>query len=361
MLYENRLYTFLRKKRKQDTPKVSIYMPTHRTSPQNKQDPIVFKNLVKQAEKELASKYSEELWKPIIEKLNEIQSDTVNFWQHTKEGLVIFVSAEELELFYLRQEQEEIVIVGTDYHVIPLIGSYQAAVPAYLVSLSRDSIDLYTIDQYSYERYETDSIKTSFYELYDDMDYRGENRVSNPSAGSPNMYHGLHTKSDMIEKDRDIYFRYLDKAFNLLVKETSSKILLAGTSENIAAFRKIAKGSFYLNYSINQPIQSLNDKAIKKELTKALTPTFDKEQEKVISRLNIAIRENKTTSIINEIEKMVDTGQVAELVINQLLISKGDQILDRALTKTIQMGSHVSVIGVSEEIISAPYTAILRK
>jgi hypothetical protein len=42
----------------EQNPCFSLYMPTHRTHPENQQDPIRFKNLVRQMEESLLQKYS---------------------------------------------------------------------------------------------------------------------------------------------------------------------------------------------------------------------------------------------------------------------------------------------------------------
>ena len=41
----------------EDEPCISLYQPTHRYSPENKQDPIVFKNLIREIENLLKQKY----------------------------------------------------------------------------------------------------------------------------------------------------------------------------------------------------------------------------------------------------------------------------------------------------------------
>lgn len=48
-------------------PRVSIYMPTHRQSPDNKQDPILYKNSVAEAKKMLEEKFSGEETGPILQ------------------------------------------------------------------------------------------------------------------------------------------------------------------------------------------------------------------------------------------------------------------------------------------------------
>jgi hypothetical protein len=51
-------------------PSVSILAPTHRTSPDNKQDPIRVKNLVTEAKNRLLSEFSAREMEPLFTKLD---------------------------------------------------------------------------------------------------------------------------------------------------------------------------------------------------------------------------------------------------------------------------------------------------
>lgn len=60
-------------------PCLSIYMPTHRKHPENLQDIILFKNLVRQIEKSLLQKYSVGEVQKHLEPLEALAADN-NTW-----------------------------------------------------------------------------------------------------------------------------------------------------------------------------------------------------------------------------------------------------------------------------------------
>jgi hypothetical protein len=69
---------------------VSVYLPTHRALPEARQDPIRFKNLLREAESELASR---SLRAPeIAELLKPAQNllDDPLFWWYQAAGLAVF-------------------------------------------------------------------------------------------------------------------------------------------------------------------------------------------------------------------------------------------------------------------------------
>ena len=72
MTNTERLYAFLDKHYKVDSPRISLYMPTHRKSPDNKKDSILFKNLILEAEYALAGRYHRRDWEPVVAHLRRI-------------------------------------------------------------------------------------------------------------------------------------------------------------------------------------------------------------------------------------------------------------------------------------------------
>src|SRR5690625_7431837 len=67
---------------------LSLYQATHRSHPDNTQDPIRFKNLVKTLANALDSSQQE-----MLKTFHDL-ADNFNFWQHTLDGLPIFANAE---------------------------------------------------------------------------------------------------------------------------------------------------------------------------------------------------------------------------------------------------------------------------
>ena len=72
----------------QDYPSISVLAPTHRTSPANKRDPIVVKNLVAEGLERLHGEFKKRDVAPLVQNLNKLV-DQVD-WEHNLEGLALF-------------------------------------------------------------------------------------------------------------------------------------------------------------------------------------------------------------------------------------------------------------------------------
>src|SRR5690625_6442335 len=79
---------------RQEGPCLSLYQATHRSHPDNAQDPIRFKNLVKELEQSLSSKYHKNEYEPLLEPFHRLAADE-HFWQHTLDGLAIIAKKDE--------------------------------------------------------------------------------------------------------------------------------------------------------------------------------------------------------------------------------------------------------------------------
>ncbi|MEH2450193.1 MAG: hypothetical protein V7K20_02360 [Nostoc sp.] len=96
-------------------------MPTHPAGPEMRQDPIRFKNLVKEAETRLIDAGLEQKEAIVLlEKSHEI--DTQEFWeQMAKQGLAIFISENIFRYYTLPIDFQELVVVTDRFQIKPLL------------------------------------------------------------------------------------------------------------------------------------------------------------------------------------------------------------------------------------------------
>jgi hypothetical protein len=69
-------------------PCLSLYQPTHRRHPENQQDPIRFRNLVKALEASLRQKYPVVEVRLLLEPFEALAHED-DFWNHTLDGLAV--------------------------------------------------------------------------------------------------------------------------------------------------------------------------------------------------------------------------------------------------------------------------------
>jgi hypothetical protein len=77
------------------SPGISIFLPTHRAGQDAQQDPIRFKNLLREAEKQfLDNGMGPREVSALLQPAQALLDDS-NFWNHQREGLAVFMAADD--------------------------------------------------------------------------------------------------------------------------------------------------------------------------------------------------------------------------------------------------------------------------
>lgn len=119
---------------------VTIILNTHRTLPDNEKDPIVLKNLIKEAETRLTAECDQQLSHIITDKLNVLAS-SINH-RHNLESLVLFANEQIAEYTRLPIAVEDRVIVDKTFATRDLIRALHKENEYYVLVLSRDKARL---------------------------------------------------------------------------------------------------------------------------------------------------------------------------------------------------------------------------
>jgi hypothetical protein len=123
-------------------PCVSLYQTTHRQHPENQQDPIRFRNLIKETAKTLHSTYPADVVSALIEPLTDLASDEA-FWNHSLDGLAIFAAPGVCQVFGLQRVVPELTVVADSFHTKPLRRFLQSMDRYQLLALSLQGAQLY--------------------------------------------------------------------------------------------------------------------------------------------------------------------------------------------------------------------------
>ena len=92
---------------------LSLYQPTHRRHPENQQDPVRFRNLVKALEESLAQKYPKREVQRLLEPFRAIAGDR-NFWNRTLDGLAVLAAPGMVRVYRLQRPVGELAVVAGD-------------------------------------------------------------------------------------------------------------------------------------------------------------------------------------------------------------------------------------------------------
>ena len=226
---------------------VSLYQTTHKSSPENLQDQIRFKNLIQEIKSSLEKDYSREEVENIMKVFNDIAEDRI-FWNNTTEGLAILANKDNCVVYKLNREVEELAIVANNFHIKPLIRNFQSADNYHILGITRNDFNIYEGNRYGIEMIELDedtpkTLKEVLGDEYTEPHLEA-GRYSGGATGSP-AFHGHGGRKDEIEVDTERYFRYIDKfIIDNFSSEMRLPLILVALDEHQGEFRSLSKNNY---------------------------------------------------------------------------------------------------------------------
>lgn len=309
---------------------ISIYLPTHTTHPDNKKDPIVFKNLVKKAEASLIEKYSENEIEPILETLDALHEDQ-EFWQYNSQGLAIFYAEGLFYIIKIHQPVEKLAIVADSFHTKPLRKYLQSVYRYHVLGLTRDSIKLFEGNRHSMVEVPLpeDIPRTIEEALGEELT---DEHVTVASYGGirgegSDMHHGHGGKKDQVEIDEERYFRAVSKAITEnYSKPTNLPLIVAALTEYHNLYQSVSKNHLLHAQGIEIDPTSVSTDKLAELAWAVMEPQYIKMLDDLTNQFELAQANGKGSSDIQEVSSAIASGKVDTLMIEE------DRVISKRIT-----------------------------
>ncbi len=119
-----------------EPPCLSLYQATHRRNPENLQDPIRYKNLLKALEESLRGRYTTKDTASLLDPFHRLAANK-EFWNHTWDGLAVLGAAGVFRIIKLQRPVAELAVAANSFHIKPLLRILQSADRYQVLSLNR--------------------------------------------------------------------------------------------------------------------------------------------------------------------------------------------------------------------------------
>ncbi len=285
----------------EEGPFISLYQPTHRHSPANRQDPIVYKNLIKKIEDSLKQGFTKREIEPIMKPFYELADDKP-FWNHTLDGLAILANKNGGIIYQLQRPVKELAVVADSFHIKPLIRIFQSADRYQVLGLNRNQFTIYEGDRYGLAEVRlTKGTPTTITEILGD-EYNEKYFTSGTYAGPSGVgaFHGHGGKKEEQDKIVEKFFRQVDKyVTESISKESKLPLMLVALDEYHTIFQNISRNPYLqknriiIDYTVLTP-DKLNEIAwsemeqVYLDKTKELVESFQIAQSKHMASDDIA-------------------------------------------------------------------------
>lgn len=208
----------------QSYPSVSILLTTHRTAPENQQDPIRVKNLVEQAKERLQQNFSDRELSPVLEQLEQAV-ESIDY-PHTLDGLALFANHELYRVYYHPFSFRDRVVVDENFATRDLVFALNRTPRYWVLALSEQSTRLFTGVLDSLEEVRTKAFP---------LTHGGPGGGSNLPGGQ-----GINTSAYRDDAHRQ-FFRDVDQAFQPLMAEEPLPLVLVGIDRYFSFFNEVSE------------------------------------------------------------------------------------------------------------------------
>ena len=234
----------------QEHPCVSLFMPAYRVEAEQAQNPIRFKNLLKEAKERLKDagyreQEVEELLAPAQARLGEER-----FWHNQSDGLAVFLTPSSVRFYRLPVHFEEIVTVGERFHLKPLFPLIASNNLFYILALSQNQVRLFQGTHYSIGEIEAEEIPGSITEalFYDDPErqLQGHTGTLTQDGRHDQVFHGqgrgAGDTDDAAARPNDAlrrFFQKVDSGVQERLDGERAPLVLAGVEYYLPIYRDV--------------------------------------------------------------------------------------------------------------------------
>lgn len=232
------------------SPCLSLYQPTHRSHPDNAQDPIRFGNLVKQLGESLAQQYPQRDIKSLLEPFEALAVDQ-EFWNYSGDGLAVLASPDMFRAYKLQRPVSELAVVADSFHIKPLLRMVQSADDYQILALSREEVKLFQGNRDGLYEVELPPAFPRTLDAVVDVDENKPQPIRTHSAATGGAQHGAASRADLVKRDVERFFRAVDRAMLAeYSREQRLPVVLLALPENQGDFRRISRNPLLLEQGL---------------------------------------------------------------------------------------------------------------
>lgn len=270
---------------------ISFYMPIVRAGTEVQQNPIRFRNLLRQAESRLEKL---EVRVPDIEALlapAQALLDDPAIWRGIGDGLAVFLSPEEVTYYHLPVRFDELVVVKERFHIKPLLPLISGDGRFYVLALSQEEVRLLEGSRYSVSEVELAGVPESLSEaLQLDESDRQQLRAVGKSQGT--IFQGAGESRDTNVKQIRRFFQRVDRGLRELIADKQVPLVLASVDYLLPIYRDANSYPHLLDEGLTGNPEMLSAKDLHKRAWALVGPQFSRDQDEQIAQYRKLVGKN---------------------------------------------------------------------
>jgi hypothetical protein len=300
-------------------PSVSIFLPTHRAGQDIGQDPIRFKNLLRQVERRLLdSGMGRRTLRTFLQPAQALLDDTP-FWSYQHDGLAVFVAAGDFHTYQLPFRPEELAVVAQTYYVKPILPLFTNNGHYYILAISQNEVRMlegtrHTVGQIDLPEGTPQSLNEAL--ASDDPERQLQFHTGTSQGGMRDgVFHG-HGPGDEEQKVQiERYLNLVDAGLRQVFREQQAPLVLAGVDYLLPIYRQVSEYAHVMEEGIPGSPEHLRPEELQARAWPIVEPYFRKEMGQVLAHYEALAGTGRTADRIEEIVPAAFYGRIDKLVL----------------------------------------------
>jgi hypothetical protein len=366
-------------------PCVSLFLPTHPGSREQRQDAIRLRNMADGATEKLIA---QGLRRPdatrIAQKIEGLSQDA-EFWGQRSAGMSCFAAGDFFAAYHVPVRLEERLVVGERFSIKPLLPLLHADARFFVLALTQDSARLFEATEHAMRELELPEIALVEVDGADrTLQYHSQHApaIGGQGGRSEAIFHGHGGPADRAKPDMSHFFGRVDDAVRKLLPNDRSPLVLACVGYLAPLYESASSHTGLLTANVSGSPERMPLDELRQRAWETVEPHFRQHQDQAISRFR-ENRNDRTSDDIRQVVLSAEEGRVDTLFIKprfeqwgrvdfanlnvELVDSNGDgeigkgqvDLLDFAASRTLANRGEVFAVNEIPDTTS-PVAAILR-
>jgi len=302
---------------------ISLFMPTYKAGKEIKQNKIRFKNLIREAGRELrVLGLRDTEVKSFLVPAKSLLDSTL-FWQHQSESLALFLSDKGFYYYSIPYSIKEMLFTSDRFHIKPILPLLKAGQRFYILSLDLHKVKIFQATTYNIHEIPSGALLGGIDEIIKYEESQEHSQFHTGALGKespgrrPAMFHGHGGYKDYKKIDIKQFCQKIDKILHKILKDESAPLILAGTDYICSLYREINTYPSSPEDNIKAD-QQADPETLKKEALNIVKPVFEKERKEGEDLFN---QLKHTDRVSNDLKKIVPSAYNGKI---QLLFASGN-------------------------------------
>lgn len=296
-------------------PCVSIYLPINHADPTGKENPVRYRDQLKEVHQSLARDYRERDIRPLMDALKSVPEDK-SFWTAARDAVAIFASPDFLRVIDIQRSIDPKVFVGDTFHIKPLIRVMQSDWKYHVLTLTQQQVRMFLGSGEALLTALDSSMLPQNPAEVSKMRQNHQISVNEDLRTPPTQFPDEGTQPAPVAT-MDHFMRAVDGAvWENFSRDSGLPLILAAVEHYHPEFHAISKNAHLLPEGIKHDPQQMSVERLHQEAWAIMRPRFQARIEDLKNRYMAAKARHRGSDELIEVVEAAVNGRVDTLLVD---------------------------------------------